>query len=275
MAEDGSFKVKFPSPLPQGDVTEFSHADCYMRSTRNCSEDIAAGYYFSEGLRDLLRTKVIDATFPWDESCGENAVHLEDIPSSLLCGRHNEALASLDAAALRAFHNMLDAVAYVTVKSLATKTTLCALSGESLELWLLKLLFGACHFGRHAGGSEGPINLQRPDFSVFQNALEKGALAVPGGIYVRKAQTDGGGRNAADQIKRINGFNFTIGPLECELLVDTSGIDLDQLRRQSFYRPSGIDLIGKKRNAQIHLSGSGFATNETARIGLSELRQGQ
>jgi hypothetical protein len=276
MAADGSFKVKFTSPLPSGAITGFAHANCYMRETRNCSTDVATGYYFSNGLRELLGAKVVGATFPWDGQGGGAAVGIEALPADILCGRHHDALETLDAVAIQAFRNILDAIAYVTMKSLATKKTLTAVSGEGLELWMLKLLFGAYQNSLTAGGGVAPENFQPLKLDIFLGALEIGALAAPRGFYIRKSQKDGGhNRVAADKTNRIAGLFVTIGPLECELIVDPTGLDLDAIRSENFYRPSGLDLIGRKRSAQIHLSGPGFATNETARLALTDARLGE
>ena len=90
---------------------------------------------------------------------------------------------------------------------------------------------------------------------------------------MRRYQTTGAHvQPSTDQAKRITGFCFRIGPLEFELIADPEGLDVDAVRSQNFYRPSGIDLIGKKRNAQVHMSGPGFATNETARLAMTDVR---
>jgi hypothetical protein len=67
MAADGSFKVKFASPLPPGEIMGISHPKCYMRETNNCSGEIATGYYLSKSLRDLLLARNVGADFPWDD----------------------------------------------------------------------------------------------------------------------------------------------------------------------------------------------------------------
>jgi hypothetical protein len=272
MAADGSFRVKFPPPLPSGDITGFSHANCYMRDTHNCSANAATGYYFSNGLRELLRTHVVAVTFPWDEAGKDMVPGIEDLPAGLLCDRHYAALAPLDAVAIQAFRNILDGVAYVTMKSLATKTTLAAVSGEGLELWLLKILFGAYHNALAADGDSPPRNFLPLDTNIFEGALRSRALAAPRGLYVRRYQTAGEPVHAStNHPKRIAGLYFKIGPLEFELVVDPDGLDIEAVRNRNFYRPSGIDLIGKKRNAQVHMSGLAFATNETARLALSDM----
>jgi hypothetical protein len=274
IAADGSFRVKFPSPLPSGDVTGVAHAGCYMRDTRNCSTDIATGCYFSNDLRELLHAKIIGVTFPWGEPGMEMAV--EDLPAGILCNRHNDAIAPLDAVAVQAFRNILDGVAYVTMKSLATKKTLAAASGEGLELWMLKLLFGAYHNRLISREGIEPENSHPLNPDIFLNTLRTGALAAPHGLYFRKSQREGGhSGGVGEKRNRITGLFLTIGPLECELIVDSTDTDLDAINSQNFYRPSGLDLIGKKRSAQIHLSGPGFATNETARLALNDVRSAE
>jgi hypothetical protein len=272
MAADGSFKVKYPSPLPAGDITGFSHPDCYMRDAGDCSQQTAAGYYFSGELRDLLRTGVVRANFPWDGR-EQPAIATADLPAGVLCRRHNDALSSLDAVALQAFSNILDAVAYVTMKSLATKKTLCAVSGEGLELWLLKALFGANRAAPTADEGAVAAGFEPLDARIFLDALQSGALAAPRGLYFRKSATvDRRAPAPADATNGVSGLQLFIGPLECELIVDPAGKRLDAFRSQNFFRPSGIDLVGKKRSAQIHMSGTGFATNETARFAMSDIR---
>ncbi len=276
MAADGSFKVKYASPVPPGGTTGFSHANCYMRDTRNCSRDIATGHYFSDAVRDLLHAGAVRVSFPWDRTDGKTAVRSEDLPACILCSRHNDALSALDAVALQAFRNILDAIAYVAMKSLATKKTLCAVSGEGLELWFLKLLFGAHHAVMAAEDGGAWKNIPTLDACSFQDTLANGALVAPRGLYIRRPETgNGGGADPTDNANRITGLCLGIGPLECELIIDPAGLDLDAIRRENFYRPSGIDLIGKKRDAGIHLSGPAFATNESARLGLSDTRPGE
>jgi hypothetical protein len=70
-------------------------------------------------------------------------------------------------------------------------------------------------------------------------------------------------------------LRFLAGPVEFELIVDPAGLNFDAIRQQSFYRPSAVDLIGKRRAADIFLSGPTFETNETVRLELRETRTGE
>jgi hypothetical protein len=70
-------------------------------------------------------------------------------------------------------------------------------------------------------------------------------------------------------------LRFDIGVLEFELIVDPAGVDFEAIRSEHFYRPSGIDLAGRRRSAHVHLSGPGFAADESARFTLSETRPGE
>ncbi len=278
MAADGTFRVRFPSPLPPGGITGFSHAQCTMRDTHNCSEDVSREHFMSKSVLDLFRAKTVDIHFPWNDVGGKTPVDIENLTSGILCARHNSALAPLDAVAVQAFGNLLDATVYVIKKSLATKRVFYAASGEGLELWALKLLFGAYHATMAAKDGEALKDAHPLDFSIFQRALENGALAPPCGLYVRRVEHMGGrvgwGPPATETGNRVTGLRFLVGPLECELIVDSAGLDLDAIRRQNYYRPSAVDLIGKRRDAKILLSGAAFARNESVRLELWEIATG-
>jgi hypothetical protein len=244
-----------------------------MRDTNNCSKDIATEHYMSAAVLNLLRAKVVCVYLPWDDAGEKPAVDVASLPSGILCNRHNAALAPLDDVALQAFGNILDAMDYVSMKSLATKNALYAASGEGLELWLLKLLFGAYHAALAADDIAARKNIPPLDIGIFRKALEGGALAAPRGLYVgRRTADDRQGSEAPHKTDRIRGLRFDISSLECELIVDPAGVDFDAIRRENFCRPSGIDLSGKRRSAHVHLSGPGFAANESARFTLLETR---
>jgi len=271
MAADGSFKVTFPSVLPPGAITGFSHAECYMRDTRNCSGDISREPYLSQSLRDLFDAKTVKADFPWNDVGHQTTSGLENPTPAILCTRHHTALSPLDAVAAQAFGNLVDAALYVIRKSLATKRTFYAVSGEGLELWGLKLLFGAYHATLAAKDGEALKDTHPLDFGIFQRALEGRALAPPCGLYVRAVGHMGtpvGLKTEAGN--RVTGLRLLVGPLECELIVDPAGLNFDVIRRQNHYRPSAVDLIGKKRDAKILLSGQPFATHESVRLELRE-----
>jgi hypothetical protein len=275
MQADGTLRVKFASPLPPGGITSFSHARCYLRDTRNCSEDMSPDPYTSKSVADMFRAKAIDASLIWSNG-RTTTVGIENPTSPIACSRHNSALSSLDAAAAQAFSNIFDAASYVIKKSLATKRTCYAASGEGLELWALKLLFGA-HAAMAASGADAPKDSQPLHVGIFQRALEGEALARPCGLYLKRTVLQMGdpvgcGPLKAETTNRVTGLRFSAAALQFELIVDAAGLDGEAMRRQCFYRPSSIDFIGKKRTANIFLSGPIFGSNEAARFGLLEAR---
>ncbi len=277
MAADGAFRVKFSSPLPLGGITGFSHPDCYMRDTNNCSEDMSRDHFMSKSVLDLICAKTVDVIFPWNDVGRRTAVGIENLTPAILCVRHNNALSPLDTVATQAFRNLVDAAVYVIRKSLATKKIFYAVSGEGLELWALKLLFGAYHATMATEDRDALKDTHPPDFSIFQKALEGGALARPCGLYVRSAVGPmgiraGWGPLTTETGNRVTGLRFLVGPVEFELIVDPAGLNFDAIRQQSFYRPSAIDLTGTRRAADIFLSGPTFETNETMRLELREAR---
>lgn len=273
MAADGQLRVKFPSPLPPGSITGLANPTCYMRETRNCSEDVSAAPYMSKSVVDAFAAATNCATLrPYTEG-GEAAVSIDDFPSDILCARHKSAVSSLDAVAAQALNNLAAASNYVMTKSLATKRALYAVSGEGLELWALKLLFGAYHGMMLAEDAEALKGIQPLDFGIFQMALEGGALAISCGFYFRRAMGEASwGPLMSEARDRFIGVRFRIGALECELIADSTDLNLDMVRWRNSYRPSGIDLVGRKRSAHVNFSGPAFAVNGSMRLELSGAR---
>jgi hypothetical protein len=247
-----------------------------MGDTQNCSEDISREHYLSKPVRDLVCAKTVCVDFLWNDVARKTTVGIENLISPILCCRHNSALSPLDTVAIQAFSNFLDAMIYVTRKSLATKRALYAVSGEGLELWALKLLFGTYHAtlsGEQWAVLKDTLSL---DFSIFQSALEGRALAGPSGLYVKRAVREsprvGCDSPTTEVGSRIAGLRFLVGPLECALIVDSAGLNFDVIGQQNYYRPSAIDLIGRSRDANILLSGPAFGANPSARLELRETR---
>ena len=189
-------------------------------------------HFLSKSVLDLLCAKTVDVIFPWNDVGRRTTVSLENLTSGILCVRHNNALSPLDAVATQAFRNLVDAAVYVIRKSLATKRTLYATSGEGLELWALKLLFGAYHATMATEDRDALKDIHPPDFSIFQKALEDGALARPCGLYVRGSVGPMGIRagwmpRTTETANRVTGLRFLAGPVEFELIVDPAGLNFD------------------------------------------------
>ena len=274
MEPDGTFRVKFGTPLPSGPITEFSHVHCFMRESNNCSVDMSADPYMAKGVLDMFSAGAIRANFVWSDVARTTPVVLENLTSRLLCTRHNHALAPLDAVATRGFGSIFEATLYVIKKSLATKNICYAASGEGLELWVLKLLFGA-HSALAADRGHALSDAKPLDFGIFQRALEGTALAAPCGLYLRRAIDNRAGMGSlVETAPAITGLRFSIAAFEFELIVDPAGIDFEAFRQLYYYRPSSIELVGRRRAASIYMSGPAFGKNEAARLELREARSG-
>jgi hypothetical protein len=88
-------------------------------------------------------------------------------------------------------------------------------------------------------------------------------------LYVRSAGQADAGVNWETE-KRVAGLRFVVGPLEFELIAESADLNFDVIRQKNFYRPSAVDLTGKRRDANILLSGPTFARNESMRLQLWE-----
>ena len=129
MAADRSFKVKFSPPRPSGRLYGFRSCKLlHARHAQLLHEYCGRLLFFECRARPVGRERR-GRKVPMGWTGREAAVRMENLPADILCSRHHDALATLDAVAIQAFRNILDAVAYVTMKSLATKKTLTAASG--------------------------------------------------------------------------------------------------------------------------------------------------
>src|SRR5690349_6272998 len=88
---------------------EGSHAKCYLRDTRSCSDVISGEHLISENaLRVLDDTGICIGGFPWMGKDEVKQIGFSGLTANRLCKSHNNALSSLDAAAGRFFRAIKD-----------------------------------------------------------------------------------------------------------------------------------------------------------------------
>jgi len=104
--------------------------------------------------------------------------------AKILCKRHNEALSPLDAGAAEFFSILRQALIDLKRKTLSRKPILHLLSGEALELWMLKV---ACGLYFAIGAKDG-IKLSRThaiDLTKVQLAFFRREWDARAGLYFR------------------------------------------------------------------------------------------
>jgi hypothetical protein len=148
-ATDDSWVAECPGPLLTGPRTGYANPSCYAKSANDCSKDLTREHWLSA---DLLKAishddKLVAVTgAAWQgpqakqKSYGVNA-----LSSKMLCGRHNNALSPLDAMASKFFvhlrEDQLDLMTHMGSDDVRRAFTL--VSGPRMELWVLKVLWGA------------------------------------------------------------------------------------------------------------------------------------
>lgn len=106
----------------------------------------------------------------------------------MLCKRHNEALAELDATAktfFTALKLMHDDI--FDKKTLSRRSKWFLLSGEELELWMLKTALGLFHSGI-AAKERSSLKAEQTINPECYNILYSSTLPIPCGLYVEPIQ---------------------------------------------------------------------------------------
>ena len=178
--------AKPTSPLP---VTGYSHDRCYMRPTRDCDGQISREHFISASVLSHLGGQNVKLSgVPWLATDEAKALPINALTANILCKRHNEAFAPLDAMAgkffgvLRSVHdNVWDK------RALSRRDNWYLFSGEELELWLLKTAIGLFHSGTVAKDRERLVTTHIIDESCYE-ILHSGELRPPYGVYVEQIQ---------------------------------------------------------------------------------------
>ncbi len=147
-AADHSWVAERPRPLITGERTGYANPNCYGRAGNDCSKSMTREHFISAHVLQQIRAD--DATIEiggttWIPAGESRAVGINALTSKILCARHNHALSPLDNVAGQYFEAMrLDAKSMMSQgrkgEFPCAFTMIC---GPMLELWLLKVLFGA------------------------------------------------------------------------------------------------------------------------------------
>lgn len=100
---DESLRKRVPSLQPPGPITNFSHSNCYLRDTRDCSNRITREHVLSASILRQLGGVIVVSGMPWLAPGETMSLTVDNLAAKILCKRHNEALSPLDAEAGRFF----------------------------------------------------------------------------------------------------------------------------------------------------------------------------
>lgn len=151
-APDHSWVAAPPRPLLTGRRTGYANRRCYGRASNDCSEAITREHWISEAVLEHVRDQdsgVVVGGMTWLAKGETKQIGIGALTSRILCDRHNFALSPLDAMAGQFFAAMRDdgrsLIDHGPEGEFPCAFTM--ISGPMLELWLLKVLWGAAETG--------------------------------------------------------------------------------------------------------------------------------
>jgi hypothetical protein len=266
--------VKVPSLVPPGPATGHANPKCYMSATNNCSEGKSREHYISEAILRRFDGLTVSG-MPWQRKGEAKSYPSNSLVANILCERHNNALSPIDRLGLAAFDVFNRAADYVLSRRSPGRAEHFLISGEGLELWMVKLAAGI-HFGGIAA-AEGGILRETCSFPVAEliGALTTGKLPRNSHLWVSQAP----GLVHKSQIAvgplidvtagQHAGVQVQFGPLQFETTLLAPPISARHLAAMApRRRPSVIDFVGPARDARVVLSWNRLSAGELNRFGV-------
>lgn len=242
-----------------GDRTGYAHPRCYGGAAEDCSERISREHWLTGSIITAIRndgTNLVASGLPWLN--GKSAqLSVTSMASNILCERHNNSLSSIDAVAEKFFlatrsdqQSLADAE-----HTERSEDTLVLCQGPILELWMLKLFWGALA-SKSLGSNGAPVPALRSDIDLrnFTDILWRGAEWPDGwGLYMRRHRVDPHGSPNSIAVQSHSGPDGTlwggsvvIGALQLCLAFGVA----DGPHGDFFYRPGGVLFTGKGTSAE-------------------------
>lgn len=265
--------VHVPDLMPPELATGHAHPRCYMSPSRNCSTKISREHYISQAILEQFPVLTVSG-LPWQQSGEAEQFTPRALTANILCTRHNSALSPLDTLAARAFAAFVDAPRFAVERLNPGKAQHYLVSGDALELWMLKLLAGL-YFGGIA--SANAMRLRESctiRHAELVDALSGRALPSRAGLYL--AQGIGEVPKRALGVAPLidaaageaAGVRVQFGTLLFETLLapapDEAFRRMTALRRR---HPGIIDISGPARDARIVMSWR-HQGNQIDRLGI-------
>ena len=253
-------RVATPELSPPLPATGHAHSGCYMSSTRDCSTKISREHYISEAILEEFPTLRI-AGVPWHPDDKFVPYKPSSLTAKILCTRHNAAMSGLDAHALHSFRAFVEAPRYVTTRLTAGRAQHHLVSGDALQLWMLKVMAGL-YFGGVAAHEGQPLKKSVGiDLEALTRALSGEGLDSGAGLYV----TQGAGEMMRQTVQvmpytdiasnRLAGLKVNFGTISFETFLSSPPADaVDRMKAARRYRPGVLDFNGPARDARIVLS---------------------
>jgi hypothetical protein len=143
----GNWKLPWYKPPLTGSRTGIACPGCYVSFTNDCSPDLSSEHWLSRGIILEVGTNgkvIVNGLLSLGQ---ETVVQASEFANHILCKRHNNALNRLDATAVAVFRTLHHYQKDQASQPDPHGSEFDLFSGERLERWLLKLLWGGIAAG--------------------------------------------------------------------------------------------------------------------------------
>jgi hypothetical protein len=233
-------------------------------TSSDCSQGISGEHYVSRTvLEQLSEPAVAIDGVHWLAPGERKVVGINNLTANILCRRHNSALSILDTEAGRFLRMIKDIHASLDRKSLSRKRLISIVSGEALELWVLKIACGLFYSKIASQNRQQIANNHAIEDSIIAEGLFSKRWFPHCGLYMRA----GLGQRVAgiDAIsmapatspheKRYVGIMVTIIGLDFAVFFDPRGANTTQLASEGLhFRPTDVSFRGKLRTHWLILT---------------------
>lgn len=259
--------------LPIGEVTNYSHPRCYMAPTENCSKKISKEHYISRAILEQMGELNV-AGLPWHANKNPVLYSARDLTANILCTRHNSALSPLDSIAAHAFQAFVSAPSYVTRNLTPGRAQHYLVSGDGLQLWLIKLLAGLFYGGIASAEGERLLKARDINTGALIRALSGAGLEPGAGLYI--SQSVGEMPRKAIHVapytdtatNHVAGLRVNFGTILIEAFLTRPPEEgVRRMTAAGRYKPSVIDFNGPTRDARVVLTWPGLKTT-VQRVGI-------
>jgi SEC-C motif len=253
---DGGIYKTVALPIPPAPITGHARDGCYMNWTEDCSSTLSGEHFVSEGVLKLIgeRHVAVNGTH-WLAEGETRPLPIGRLVGNVLCTRHNSAMWPLDTAAVKFFGAIKSIYSDLgNSKTLSRKRQWWLLSGEEIELWLLKTAFGLYHSGNLAKDRKKLCDVQRIN-RVLMEDFQGCPVLPPCGMYLIDLENRPFDPNtleftslSSDNNETMVGLRFRFLGISLLILLDPSTVYTAAFLASYAYRPNY--LFFRNRNGQ-------------------------
>lgn len=216
----------------------------------------------SRSVLEAIGPRVAINGVPWLSAGETREVGINSLTAKILCRRHNSALSPLDAVAGEFCRRLRTIYADCERKSISRRREVTLISGEALELWMLKAACGFFFSKNAAKDGARLIDDHVLDQKLVIACFFRNHWARGCGLYIRASQGHAFDVNSsvafapltASGDKQVGAALFLLG-LEFMILFDPIAVDSGRLLRDGwFHRPSELLFEAGRRSYAVLLT---------------------